>query len=144
MKKTIMTAFAALAALAAAAAERPELTAFPFKESVTSGDYAFAQSGIESVSLSGTVAADEATVQTTLAQSDVPLHAESAFLGREVSYMPDSSSVRTTCTFLAACSTSPSREVRLTSMSRCLTKMRSRRALTRTERPASRPARRTA
>jgi hypothetical protein len=47
--------------------------------SATIGEYAFA--------------ADEATVQTTLAQSDVPLHAESAFLGREVSYMPDSSSV---------------------------------------------------
>ena len=50
MKKTIMTAFAALAALAAAAAERPELTAFPFKESVTSGGtYAATSEGTDFV-----------------------------------------------------------------------------------------------
>ena len=39
------------------------------------------------------LAADEATLATTLAQDALPAYADTAFLGREVSYMPDDDTV---------------------------------------------------
>ena len=55
------------------------LTTLTLSSSATLGDYA--------------LAADTATVATTLEQSALPSYADTSFLGREVSYMPDATSV---------------------------------------------------